>query len=971
MLPNVPSSSSAVVVAAGIRLNRNEISLITKMEEQKNKSPSPSPNQDNIRKFTFRIPKKKPNSWSEEIETTSPLSCFSSDDFQNRPAEKKCWRSCSEYNRTRNYSYHNNRALGRPSLRTADFPSRCEQHEKLSSSPRPPSLLPEEHTRNSALPTDGGCSKELKGNQKSDNPKKSKKDLENFSLELEDTQDLNSVTRKRCSTPCTEEHRPPPTEKTALQNKESVESCITTSTSKNSSENNRCLRNNYPSPDRLQENVQHPLIRGRRVPIPLSNTQEPVSDHSSKALICKESNEHCLKTAKNISTDKIKTREKLLNLRKCRHRPYRMKSVTNPVEVEPIVLSSDEEDRSSTDFENTDSLHYPIIQDRLTDQKETELNSKPPLSETSKDGENKMAEQSMRPDEPLQITEMGVIATNNDENISPILEVEFRMVYIGRRKARSKGCVKFSTTSVKIPLYENLHGAATLYMDCRHIKKCGLWMNISELSMRSNAFIFLWITQDYIQEILRKLRIHNPSNVKGFEFIFLELHKPLTDEEQNQLCELIRGWSTKNKQEQLSDLMSWDDATPLLKDLSRHECSFLSNCNISYKTENSTTAESKHAPQETIVNIYKPSYTLLRKCTFSNYAVSLIPKPDGEWKEIKSKGSVQKLIVYPPPPTKGGLGVTQEDLECLEHGEFLNDVIIDFYLKYLLLEKVPQPLVERSHIFSSFFFRCLTRTENTFTDENQDTSAAQRRHHRVKTWTRHVDIFKKDFIFVPVNEESHWYLAVICFPWLEKALYEENKKSNEIQPLAEADHLEDPTRKSTVIVFNDACSKKEELSGNSSSHSEGEDQHTSGERPLPPKVSKVALEKHSGKTKVCKRPCILIFDSLKAGSVQNTVQVLREYLEVEWKVKRKSSREFSRSSMRDYSPRVPKQDNSSDCGVYLLQYVESFFKAPIVSFEPPMHMEHWFPRHVVRIKRDQIRDLILQLHLQQKGVKSR
>lgn len=27
------------------------------------------------------------------------------------------------------------------------------------------------------------------------------------------------------------------------------------------------------------------------------------------------------------------------------------------------------------------------------------------------------------------------------------------------------------------------------------------------------------------------------------------------------------------------------------------------------------------------------------------------------------------------------------------------------------------------------------------------------RHQRVKTWTRHVDIFTKDFLFVPVNQE--------------------------------------------------------------------------------------------------------------------------------------------------------------------------------------------------------------------------
>jgi len=39
------------------------------------------------------------------------------------------------------------------------------------------------------------------------------------------------------------------------------------------------------------------------------------------------------------------------------------------------------------------------------------------------------------------------------------------------------------------------------------------------------------------------------------------------------------------------------------------------------------------------------------------------------------------LIVYPPPPAKGGISVTNEDLHCLNEGEFLNDVIIDFYLK--------------------------------------------------------------------------------------------------------------------------------------------------------------------------------------------------------------------------------------------------------------------------------------------------
>lgn len=30
--------------------------------------------------------------------------------------------------------------------------------------------------------------------------------------------------------------------------------------------------------------------------------------------------------------------------------------------------------------------------------------------------------------------------------------------------------------------------------------------------------------------------------------------------------------------------------------------------------------------------------------------------------------------------------------------------------------------------------------------------------------------------------------------------------------------------------------------------------------------------------------------------------------------------------MVDFCPKAPKQNNSSDCGVYLLQYVETFFQ---------------------------------------------
>ncbi|ESO02003.1 hypothetical protein HELRODRAFT_143979, partial [Helobdella robusta] len=125
------------------------------------------------------------------------------------------------------------------------------------------------------------------------------------------------------------------------------------------------------------------------------------------------------------------------------------------------------------------------------------------------------------------------------------------------------------------------------------------------------------------------------------------------------------------------------------------------------------------------------------------------------------------LFTYPPAPATGGITVTNEDLFCLNEGEFLNDVIIDFYLKYLATEMYPEKF-QNAHIFSSFFYRpyCVQTSQrsNFSSIAHLNASIQQRRHAHVRTWTRHVDLFSKDFVVVPVNESAHWFLAIICFP---------------------------------------------------------------------------------------------------------------------------------------------------------------------------------------------------------------
>nr|XP_010976733.2 sentrin-specific protease 7 isoform X1 [Camelus dromedarius]XP_031312359.1 sentrin-specific protease 7 isoform X1 [Camelus dromedarius] len=605
---------------------------------------------------------------------------------------------------------------------------------------------------------------------------------------------------------------------------------------------------------------------------------------------------------------------------------------------EPIVVSSDEE--GPVEHKSSEILKLQPKQDHAVTN-ESRSTSEPAVSELPLiTCESVQASSELRPYNP--VTEnISCITPSNELDLQ--LDFTFTSVYIGKIKGASKGCVTFTTKYIKIPFQVSLH-EISLLVDTTHLKRFGLWKSKdNDHSKRSHAILFLWVSSNYLQEIQTQLENSLLSQQsKSTEFIFLELHSFISQREELKLKDIMTEISTTNGELELSYPLSWVQALPLFQNLSSKESSFIhyycaSTC--SFPAAAAEEMKMKSVSQPSHADTAKPTYTLLQKQSSGCYSLSITSNPDEEWREVRHTGPVQKLIVYPPPPTKGGLGVTNEDLECLEEGEFLNDVIIDFYLKYLILEKASDELVERSHIFSSFFYKCLTRKENNLTEDNPNLSMAQRRHKRVRTWTRHINIFNKDYIFVPVNESSHWYLAVICFPWLEEAVYEDFPQTISQHSQAQQSQHDNKT------IDNDL--------------------HTTSALSLGTEDSQSPEMNTSVPKKMCKRPCILILDSLKAASIQNTVQNLREYLEVEWEVKRKTHREFSKTNMVDLCPKVPKQDNSSDCGVYLLQYVESFFKDPIVNFELPIHLEKWFPRHVIKTKREDIRELILKLHLQQ------
>ncbi|XP_065510080.1 sentrin-specific protease 7 isoform X1 [Caloenas nicobarica] len=630
------------------------------------------------------------------------------------------------------------------------------------------------------------------------------------------------------------------------------------------------------------------------------------------------------------------------------------------VSVDPIVLSSDDEDGPS------EPKCTELVQDNINDNEETDeqadcLSNR--LEDNMESHTWQFLTESIEDECPITLPS----GSTPGKQVNPTLDVEFDSLYIRKFKWLSTGPARFTTKYITIPFQVALNKNIKLTVDTLDLRRFGLWRNDSGCS--STTIIFLWLSVDYVEKIesqLGKLVINKPS--KSSEFVFLELSQPLTGRDEDKLTELITDVSKKNRAPDLPDFLSLKQALPLFKDLSPEESSFMSYSKDllkQYMPKENTSGAHEPAVQESKQKVARPSYALANKQNSGCYSITLSSALNEEWKEVRETGAVKNLIVYPAPPAKGGLGVTREDLECLEYGEFLNDVIIDFYLKYLLLEKVPKHLADRTHVFSSFFYKCLTRTEKN-SEGDLKVSPAQKRHRRVRTWTRRINIFSKDYIFVPVNEESHWYVAVICFPWLEEPVYEECPHQNSLYHQPQQSPLQsesEKTRTGSVLAFPGNCKDEEKMDANRSLFSKGGNEMAASASDLDSGISKISLS--NSKRQICKRPCILILDSLKAGSVQKTVQVLREYLEVEWEAKRKTHREFNKSTMIDLYPRVPKQNNSSDCGVYLLQYVESFLQNPIVNFEQPLHLEEWFPRQLIRSKREEIRDLILQLHFQQ------
>ncbi|KAF1871678.1 hypothetical protein Lal_00020472 [Lupinus albus] len=247
-----------------------------------------------------------------------------------------------------------------------------------------------------------------------------------------------------------------------------------------------------------------------------------------------------------------------------------------------------------------------------------------------------------------------------------------------------------------------------------------------------------------------------------------------------------------------------------------------------------------------------------------------------------------------PKGDPDAVSLSKRDVDLLQPDTFINDTIIDFYIQYLK-SQIHTDEKPRFHFFNSFFFRKLADMDKNPSSASDGKAAFL----RVRKWTRKVNLFEKDYIFIPVNFNLHWSLIVICHP-------------------------------GEAVNFKD-----KELD------------------------------------KSLKVPCILHMDSIK-GSHSGLKNLLQRYLWEEWKERHKDALEENLSSrflhMRFLPLVLPQQDNSFDCGLFLLHYLELFLaEAPsdfnpfkLTKFSNFLNVD-WFPPAEAYLKRTLIQRLIFEL----------
>nr|CAD2172576.1 unnamed protein product [Meloidogyne enterolobii] len=109
-----------------------------------------------------------------------------------------------------------------------------------------------------------------------------------------------------------------------------------------------------------------------------------------------------------------------------------------------------------------------------------------------------------------------------------------------------------------------------------------------------------------------------------------------------------------------------------------------------------------------------------------------------------------------------GVDIARKDLLTLCGAEWLNDEVINFYINLIVNRSKVNGRLPKVYAFNTYFY--VNLSGKGFSS--------------VKRWTKKVDIFDNQMIFVPVHLGNHWCMAVIDFEERKIDYYDSLKADN-------------------------------------------------------------------------------------------------------------------------------------------------------------------------------------------------
>ncbi|XVF44019.1 hypothetical protein PTKIN_Ptkin02bG0086200 [Pterospermum kingtungense] len=116
-------------------------------------------------------------------------------------------------------------------------------------------------------------------------------------------------------------------------------------------------------------------------------------------------------------------------------------------------------------------------------------------------------------------------------------------------------------------------------------------------------------------------------------------------------------------------------------------------------------------------------------------------------------------IYYPSRDDPESVEICFGDIDSLAPETFLTSQIMNFYIRYLQQQASPtNRAICDYHFFNTYFYQKLKEAVS-YKGSDKDALFI-----KFRRWWKGVNIFQKAYVLIPINEDYHWSLVIICIP---------------------------------------------------------------------------------------------------------------------------------------------------------------------------------------------------------------